>query len=66
MSVLREEPVAEALTRVLDREGQELVSAYLFGSLAEGRAHRESDAAINAYITVGLAPWGPAEAFREA
>ena len=28
-------------------------------------AHRESDAAINSYITVGLAPYGPAEAFRE-
>ena len=28
-------------------------------------AHRENDAAINSYITVGLAPWGPAEAFRE-
>jgi hypothetical protein len=26
--------------------------------------HREEDSAINAYITVGLAPWGPAEAFR--
>ena len=28
-------------------------------------AHRESDGAINAYITVGLAPRGPAEAFRD-
>ncbi len=28
-------------------------------------AHRENDAAINPYITVGLAPYGPAEAFRE-
>jgi len=27
-------------------------------------AQREEDAAINSYITVGLAPWGPAEAFR--
>ena len=27
-------------------------------------AHQENDSAINAYITVGLAPWGPAEAFR--
>jgi choline-sulfatase len=25
----------------------------------------EDDSAINPYITVGLAPWGPAEAFRE-
>ena len=28
-------------------------------------ARRENDAAINPYITVGLAPYGPAEAFRE-
>jgi arylsulfatase A-like enzyme len=27
-------------------------------------AYRENDAAINPYITVGLAPYGPAEAFR--
>jgi arylsulfatase A-like enzyme len=27
-------------------------------------AHREDDAAINPYITVGLVPYGPAEAFR--
>jgi len=27
-------------------------------------AQREQDSAINPYITVGLAPWGPAEAFR--
>ena len=27
-------------------------------------AHQEQDTAINSYITVGLAPWGPAEAFR--
>ena len=27
-------------------------------------AHREQDSAINSYITTGLAPWGPAEAFR--
>jgi choline-sulfatase len=27
-------------------------------------AHAHDDAAINGYITVGLAPWGPAEAFR--
>jgi arylsulfatase A-like enzyme len=29
-------------------------------------ACRENDAAINSYITVGLAPYGPAAAFREA
>jgi choline-sulfatase len=29
-------------------------------------ACREEDTAINSYITVGLAPWGPAEAFRAA
>ena len=28
-------------------------------------AHREDDTAINPYVTVGLAPYGPAEAFRE-
>ncbi len=28
-------------------------------------ARQENDAAINSYITVGLAPYGPAEAFRE-
>ncbi len=28
-------------------------------------AHREEDGAINNYITVSLAPRGPAEAFRE-
>jgi len=28
-------------------------------------AFRESDTAINPYVTVGLAPYGPAEAFRE-
>jgi len=28
-------------------------------------AHREQDTAINQYITVALAPYGPAEAFRE-
>jgi choline-sulfatase len=28
-------------------------------------AHREDDSAINPYITVGLAPYGPAEAFRD-
>jgi choline-sulfatase len=28
-------------------------------------AYREDDSAINPYITVGLAPYGPAEAFRE-
>ena len=27
-------------------------------------AHREDDTAINPYITVSLAPYGPAEAFR--
>jgi len=27
-------------------------------------AYEEDDAAINPYITVGLAPYGPAEAFR--
>ena len=27
---------------------------------------REGDTANNGYITVGLAPWGPAEAFRDA
>ena len=27
-------------------------------------AYREDDTAINPYITVGLAPFGPAEAFR--
>ena len=26
--------------------------------------HQRADTAINAYITVSLAPWGPAEAFR--
>ena len=29
-------------------------------------AHREQDGAINGYITVSLAPYGPAEAFRES
>ena len=29
-------------------------------------ARREEDSAINPYITVGLAPYGPAEAFRES
>jgi arylsulfatase A-like enzyme len=29
-------------------------------------AYREDDSAINPYITVGLAPYGPAEAFRGA
>ncbi len=29
-------------------------------------AHAEGDTAINPYITVGLAPYGPAEAFRHA
>ena len=28
-------------------------------------AYHEDDSAINPYITVGLAPFGPAEAFRE-
>jgi arylsulfatase A-like enzyme len=28
-------------------------------------AHREQDTATNAYITVGLAPWGPGEAFKD-
>jgi len=28
-------------------------------------AYQENDAAINPYITVGLAPYGPAEAFRQ-
>jgi len=28
-------------------------------------AYQEEDTATNAYITVGLAPYGPAEAFRE-
>ena len=28
-------------------------------------AYREEDQAANGYITVGLAPWGPAEAFRD-
>jgi arylsulfatase A-like enzyme len=28
-------------------------------------AYRENDSAINPYITVGLAPYGPAEAFRK-
>lgn len=28
-------------------------------------AYQEADSAINPYITVGLAPYGPAEAFRE-
>ena len=27
-------------------------------------AHQQDDALINPYITVGLAPYGPAEAFR--
>jgi hypothetical protein len=27
-------------------------------------AHREGDTAVNSYVTVSLAPWGPAEAFR--
>ena len=27
-------------------------------------AYRERDTAINSYVTIGLAPWGPAEAFR--
>ena len=27
-------------------------------------AHRENDGATNAYITVGLAPYGPGKAFR--
>jgi choline-sulfatase len=29
-------------------------------------ARQEQDAAINSYITVGLAPFGPGEAFKEA
>jgi arylsulfatase A-like enzyme len=29
-------------------------------------AHQEGDTAINPYITVGLAPYGPAEAFRKS
>jgi hypothetical protein len=29
-------------------------------------AYREDDSAINPYITVGLAPYGPAEAYRGA
>jgi choline-sulfatase len=28
-------------------------------------ARREQDTATNGYVTVGLAPWGPAEAFRK-
>jgi hypothetical protein len=28
-------------------------------------AYREDDTAINPYVTVGLAPFGPAEAFRQ-
>jgi predicted nucleotidyltransferase len=35
--------IESAVVRVLQGEGTALASAYLFGSVAEGREHRESD-----------------------
>lgn len=43
MSAAPQEEVAKTLTRVLEGEDEALVSAYLFGSVAEDRAHRDSD-----------------------
>jgi predicted nucleotidyltransferase len=51
VSAPQEEPVAEVLTRVLEREDKGLVSAYLFGSLAEGRAHRQSDVDVGVLLS---------------
>lgn len=40
---LSDEVLADAVRRAAEVVGVPLVSAYLFGSRAEGRAHRESD-----------------------
>ena len=40
---MNESDIASRLEAALRREGPNLVSAYLFGSVAEGRSHRESD-----------------------
>lgn len=40
-----------------------LVSAYLFGSVSEGRAHRESDVDLGVYLDYGVYP-APADRFE--
>ncbi|HXF73822.1 MAG TPA: nucleotidyltransferase domain-containing protein [Actinomycetota bacterium] len=40
---LEDRRIAEAVARCAEALGVPIVSAYLFGSRAEGRAHRESD-----------------------
>lgn len=45
------EALAETIRKLLtERAGDEVVSAFLFGSWAEGRAHRESDVDIGVLL----------------
>lgn len=45
------EAVASSLARVLaETDAPDVVSAYLFGSVAEGRAHRESDVDVGVLL----------------
>lgn len=44
------------LARVLEQECSGVVSAYLFGSHAEGRAHRESDVDVGVLLRYELYP----------
>lgn len=47
----QQESVTGILTRVLDGEAATLLSAYLFGSHAEDRAHRESDVDVGVLLS---------------
>jgi predicted nucleotidyltransferase len=59
-----EETIAEALARILEGESPGLVSAYLFGSHAEDRAHRESDVDVGVLLSRGARPTA-AQRFEE-
>jgi predicted nucleotidyltransferase len=51
------DPTAIALTHVLEAASPPgLVSAYLFGSHAEGRAHRDSDVDVGVLLDWGVFP----------
>ena len=48
--------IAEALVAALVRAPVPIISAYLFGSQAEGRAHRQSDVDVGVVLPHGTAP----------
>ena len=51
--------IRRTLADALTRDGHGVASAYLFGSVAEGRAHRESDVDVGVLLNRNVHPTAP-------